>query len=222
MSRYLSQLARETRSKLQPPSRFGWAPKAVAFEEIHEERLVSGVPESPRPAAVVRAEQPAPQVVSAERAAVAAPSVPATEARQSVAEGPRPLEAAIVRQQVEREEPRRPQLPPQTADPVVEIQTVAFLEEDGLAGVSASMPTVPNAPPFAAPQPPEIREITRVLRAAPQPVVDVTIGKIEVIVEGERQAPPLQISRRPEPRVPPKRVDAPRRAGRLARLYQDR
>jgi hypothetical protein len=40
VSRYLVQLARETRSKLRPPSNLRLAPRAPAiYEEIHEERL---------------------------------------------------------------------------------------------------------------------------------------------------------------------------------------
>jgi len=45
MSRYLTQLARETRSKLNPPSALRLAPRAPAvFEEIHEERLAHPAP----------------------------------------------------------------------------------------------------------------------------------------------------------------------------------
>ena len=55
MSRYLRQLARETSSKLGPPSHLRLAPRAAAaFEEIHEERLVGPAPpirESARTAA---------------------------------------------------------------------------------------------------------------------------------------------------------------------------
>lgn len=45
MSRYLVQLARETRSKLRPPSNLRLAPRAPAiYEEVHEERPVSQAP----------------------------------------------------------------------------------------------------------------------------------------------------------------------------------
>ncbi len=56
---------------------------------------------------------------------------------------------------------------------------------------------------------------------AAQPVIDVTIGKIEVTVEGEPHRPVLAVRRAAAPVAAPTR-HAPPMAGRLARQYLDR
>ena len=58
-------------------------------------------------------------------------------------------------------------------------------------------------------------------QASPQPVIDVTIGKVEVIIEGD-VAPPLRAVRRADSRVAAPTRPAPPTAGRLARQYLDR
>jgi len=59
-------------------------------------------------------------------------------------------------------------------------------------------------------------------QASPQPVIEVTIGKVEVTIEGDVQ-PPLRATRRAEPRAAaPTRPAPPARTGSLARQYMDR
>lgn len=242
MSRYLSQLARETRSRLKPPSTFGLAPRAAAFAEIHEERLVPATPDTPRPELrpatppPAEAVEAAPPAVAPQRRLSPDPSPLPTQPIERVAAPPTPPRARdAAPPPLEAPEQRTPRAASFTPEQIVEreIYTSEYLVEDGLAEIAApavfpaSAPAVhqrsaPGAPPRSAPAP--AREATRPAApspAPPQPSLDVTIGKIEVTIEGERK-PPLRITRPAPPRVPSKRGDPPRRAGRLARLYLDR
>ena len=229
MSRYLAQLTREARSKLKPPSQFGWAPRAAAFEEVYAERLVS---DAPAPAPPRRGEQ-VPPLTAAPLAAshtpvppavppAAAPMLPVKATPQTTEPSPRSREETTPEAAPPERQTRFPQLPPQPADPPLELHTVEFVEEDGLTPVPPRAPWTPPQPSPPRSTPRAAGEAARLTHPAPPPVVDVTIGKIEVTIEGERQPPPLRITRPPEPRGAPKRFDTPRRAGRLARLYLDR
>ena len=87
MSSYLSRLVRDTRSKLRPPSSLRLPPRApAAYEEVHEERLVtapslseSAKPLSEIPGLRANAEQP----IAPPRAPIAAPASTTPLAKES-------------------------------------------------------------------------------------------------------------------------------------------
>jgi hypothetical protein len=78
-------------------------------------------------------------------------------------------------------------------------------EEDRQTGIAT------HGPPVA---------LAAAVQTAP-PVIDVTIGEVEVTIEGNSQ-PPLRTVRRPEPRHAASSPTPPAVAGRLARQYLDR
>lgn len=78
----------------------------------------------------------------------------------------------------------------------------------------------PTAAPRSAPTP--ALAFQPAPRPTRQPVIDVTIDRVEVTIESEPHAPRLAV-RRPEPRgAAPARPAPPPGAGRLARQYLDR
>lgn len=301
MSRYFSQLARDARVKVRPPSSLRLAPRAPAYEEVHEERIVppaqsagdvqktavrpadvqktavtpadvarpaeqrlapqrtpdaAGAPvrpiakgaESPRPGAPV-VPSAAPGVpLNRERrvdhrpfgetraarwegrnVSAAVPASSETPQRSKLAEpGAEPTFAAITeehtlpaytgnKQPAADQRPAWREVDEQILD-VVQAVSV-FAERDG------SMTDRPRGAGFAVPVPTRRQDRDRPVVGAtrePQPVIDVTIGKIEVTIEGESR-PPLRAIRSAEPRsAAPRRTVLPPRTGRLARQYLDR
>jgi hypothetical protein len=80
-------------------------------------------------------------------------------------------------------------------------------------------------PEKPASSPARVQPAVPALQPAPQrispPVIDVTIGKIEVTIENE-PSPPLHVARRIEPRAAAPPRPASPAIGRLARQYLDR
>ena len=291
MSRYLSQLTRETRSKLRPPSSLRLAPRAAVYREIHEERLVTPAPselhhpvdpapappppgheiaaphmtpqaEAPQPAARPLPSQASPRLADSVIGPPREPKVdlprllsrPAETISQPAAEAPVPRPAARERSPI-AERPlaspavakaeERPNLQDQSA-PEIDREIVETTVRSEFFPPDDSRPRTkaPASPEFVIPEPvrqwfhadPERPAPAAAPRPAPtpalafqpaprptpQPVIDVTIDKVEVILESEPHAPRLAV-RRPDPRgAAPARPAPPPGAGRLARQYLDR
>ena len=279
MSRYFSQLARDARAKVRPPSSLRLAPRAPAYEEVHEERIVPPAQSvgdvqktavtaadvarpaeqrlapqrTPDAAAPVRpiakgAESPRPGAPGVRSAAPGVPlsrerrvdhhplvsaEVPASSAtpqRSKPAKpGAEPTFAAITeehtlpaytgnKQPAADQRPAWREVDEQILD-VVQAVSV-FAERDD------PMTDRPRGAGFAVPVPTRRQDRDRPAVSAtrePQPsVIDVTIGKIEVTIEGDSR-PPLKAIRPAAPRgAAPRQTVPPPRLGRLARQYLDR
>jgi len=243
MSRYMSQLARETRSKLRPLARFPMAQRAAVFGEVHEERVISTRPE-PRESAVAAppavvaesrgvlatnppraAERPigyAPSPVSSPEGSFAPPLAVRSKARAVEMQQATAAKGGLVAETVrgEQAEELSPFTVEQRADAAV-AEERAIRPAQPIAEVVQRLETLffaeetTERPPAAAWQ----GAVRSVLPEPQQTSIDVTIGRIEVTIEGERPAP-LRMTRAAA-RPGPKPVERPG-VGRLARLYLDR
>lgn len=211
MSRYLRQLARETHSRLAPPSALGLGPLAPAlFQEIHEERAA---PELPTDAP---AKRPA---IAPQQFSPPAPPRPDPETRTIAPPPSRPPAPAP-----QSEASRGPRLTPASENTEAAV-TWEFLQElsDTFVGPNAAPiePAVKTARNIAAePLRPSHRPNAEPAHTI-QEQLDVTIGRIDVTIESE-PLPAFRAQRR-EPRSAPSPKPAPQSAtGRLARQYLDR
>ncbi len=254
MSRYLLQLARETRTKLRPPSSFRLAPRApVAFDEIHEERLVppvSAVREFPQPPVSGAVESGRSNQQAAPRPVLE--SIPATVKPR--AESPEPSRPILSQREQTVETTRRARVVQSANDLPVASQPrvsepAAPMEERLLTPPAAAKAEAwPIAPAQARRDKEHAFVIPEVVRTwfreetdlpiatakgeprpaaiappkpAVQPVIDVSIGKIEVTIESD-SPPPLRAMRPQPSRVAAPKPAPPPIAGRLARQYMDR
>lgn len=172
------------------------------------------------------------RAASRRASAVAQPAAEATPAWKPDAEETPPRAAEHTPPAAAKPEPLaiRQRAPWREADQQIAdvVRAVSFFVDD-----DGTVADRPRGAGFAVPAPmrrhdPDrlvnsaTRELSEMPAAVPQPPIEVTIGKIEVTIEGDPR-PPLRAIRPVEPRGGAARQPVPPpRAGRLARLYLDR
>lgn len=165
MSRYLLQLARETRSRLRPPTNLKLAPPAEAFEAIDEERPATPAPAVPAPVRPPFSE-----------------ARPATPERSSV-EAVRPPAAAAVE--------RPPERWPGVATPAAQSHPAVRERPESPASTPAARsaplpsPELPPTSPKAVPQPAAMTPRPR-SRAPQEEVIETTLLSRAFAVDDDR------------------------------------
>ena len=199
--------------------------RELALDVPPVEKRLPAEPPTPAPAPLVRFETPEQPAIpiarhaanprqqdpAPSRPAARSETAPAAPAPQQQKPSPEIIETMVrsASYLIEEERPAAKEKKDRTAAEFAIPEPVRnWLQPQTERPAPAVKPTQPAIPP-APPQP----------QTAPQPTIDVTIGRIEVTIESEPQ-PPLRIA--PYPVSAPRKSTPPPRAGRLARQYLDR